>query len=103
MKKELFRDKVHIMVTIDGNNPRSKIEEQKNVILDLYNRFSDVSVVIVIGDCNNIKILYNPYDKSNIQSINNKLMDIMKNEKLNSVYKIRNYIRKLVISNLLNS
>ena len=62
-------DKIHILITIDKNQPRSYVDQLYTMFIEYYKQFSDVEAIIIAGSKNDIKILLNPND------FNIKVMD----------------------------
>lgn len=96
-------EKIHILITIDKNQPRSSVDSLYIMFSDYYKRFSDVEAIIITGDKNDIKILLNPNDY-NIKAIDsiNIISKLMKERNL-SISELTKKMRSITIKRLLSS
>lgn len=96
-------EKIHILITIDQNQPSSYIDPLYKMFSDYYKQFSDVEVIIITGDKNDIKILLNPND-FNIKAMDsiNIISKLMKERNL-SISELTKKMRSITIKRLLSS
>lgn len=96
-------EKIHILITIDKNQPRSSIDSLYIMFSDYYKIFSDVEAIIITGDKNDIKILLNPNDY-NIKAMDsiNIISKLMKERNL-SISELTKKMRSITIKRLLSS
>lgn len=96
-------DKIHILITIDKNQPRSYIDQLYTMFIDYYKQFSDVKAIIITGDKNDIRILLNPND-FNIKAMDsvNIISTLMKERNL-SISELIKKMRSITIKRLLSS
>ena len=96
-------DKIHILITIDQNNPSSYIDQLYTMFIEYYKQFSDVEAIVITGDKNDIKILLNPND-FNIKAMDsvNIISTLMKERNL-SISELTKKMRSITIKRLLSS
>ncbi len=96
-------DKIHILITIDQEQPRSNINDLHEMLDNYYKQFSDVEAIVIIGDKNDIKILLNPND-FNIKAMDsiNIISKLMKEHNL-SISELTKKMRSITIKRVLFS